>query len=238
MTTPSQETLSGDAAYAQLLSLAAHEFRSPASVVGGYLHMLRNADPPLGDSQRKMVEEAEKACARMVALIAELSEIAKLDANTAAVADASFDLFPTLADVAAATHESQDCGVSLHVRSPAAGAPTKGDLARIRGAFAAFFRAVLREQPAACRVVVDCRVVDSGATASAIVAVAPENDLERAMAASHAPFNESRGGLGLALPIARRVIERHGGRVWSPSAAPESADSRGSAIIVSLPLRD
>ena len=62
--------------YTDLLSLAVHEFRTPASVVGGYLRMLlRDADQPLTDRQRKMIEEAEKSCARLVALIAEMSDI-------------------------------------------------------------------------------------------------------------------------------------------------------------------
>ena len=54
--------------YARLLSLAVHEFRTPASVVGGYLRMLqRDGDQPLSDRQRKMIDEAEKSCARLVA---------------------------------------------------------------------------------------------------------------------------------------------------------------------------
>jgi len=37
----------------QLVSLAVHEFRTPASVVGGYLRMLqRDADPQLSERQR------------------------------------------------------------------------------------------------------------------------------------------------------------------------------------------
>src|SRR5262245_49815449 len=71
--------------YAQLISLAVHEFRTPASVVGGYLRMLeRDTDPTLSERQRKMIEEAGRSCARIVALVAELSEISKLDAGTAA----------------------------------------------------------------------------------------------------------------------------------------------------------
>ena len=55
-------------AYAQLLALAVHEFRTPVSVVGGYLRMLqRDSDSPLADRHRKMVEEAERSCARIVA---------------------------------------------------------------------------------------------------------------------------------------------------------------------------
>ena len=66
--------------YSRLLSLAVHEFRTPASVVSGYLRMLqRDNDPMLSERQRKMVDEAGKSCARIIAIFDELSEIGKLD---------------------------------------------------------------------------------------------------------------------------------------------------------------
>ena len=68
--------------YPPLLSLAVHEFRTPASVVGGYLRMLqKDQDPPMSERQRQMIEEAEKSCARLVAIVAELSDIGKLDSG-------------------------------------------------------------------------------------------------------------------------------------------------------------
>src|SRR5262249_33965089 len=68
--------------YPRLLSLAVHEFRTPASVVGGYLRMLqRDTDAQLSERQRKMIDEAERSCARLVAIVAEMSDIAKLDAG-------------------------------------------------------------------------------------------------------------------------------------------------------------
>ena len=74
--------MASEESYPKLLSLAVHELRTPASVVGGYLRMLqRDTETPLSDRQRKMVDEAEKSCARLVALIAELSEVGKIDAG-------------------------------------------------------------------------------------------------------------------------------------------------------------
>ena len=68
--------------YPPLLSLAVHEFRTPASVVGGYLRMLqKDQDPPMSERQRHMIDEAEKSCARLVAIVAELSDIGKLDSG-------------------------------------------------------------------------------------------------------------------------------------------------------------
>src|SRR5918912_1241470 len=52
--------------YPQLLSLAVHELRTPASVVGGYLRMLqRDTEPAMSERQRRMIDEAEKSCQRL-----------------------------------------------------------------------------------------------------------------------------------------------------------------------------
>jgi signal transduction histidine kinase len=222
--------------YAELLSLAVHELRTPASVVSGYLRMLvRDDAQPLSERQLKMISEADKSCQRIVELIGELNDIAKLDQGTLTVKDEPFDLFHALEDVAGSVHESEDREVHLQLRGDAAGAPVRGDLARTRTAFAAFFRAILREQPSSTVVVADRRCVQKDDGPFAVVVIAAEQAVEQASRSRPATFVEKRGGLGLALPIARRVIERQGGRVWSPS---DGAEASPNAIIVSLPVHD
>ena len=105
-------------AYSQLLSLAVHEFRTPASVVGGYLRMLqaRHGIGALSERQRKMIADAARSCGRIVELINEMSEISKLDAGTAPVRLETFDLFPVLQEVAAGISEAEDREVRLEVR--------------------------------------------------------------------------------------------------------------------------
>ena len=221
-------------ACAQLLSLAVHELRTPASVVSGYLRMLqRDSDAPLSDRQRKMVDEAEKSCTRLVALIAEMSEVSKLDAGVVQLGRESFDLFRLVQEVAEGVHEAEERGVRLDVRGETAGAGMVGDAARWRSALTAIFRAILREQGSACTVVVDRRVDRRGNVPTGVVLIAPEACVQRAYETDRGVFEEKRGGLGLALPIARRVIERQGGSVW----APELGDERGAAG-VSVPLAE
>ena len=86
--------------------------------------------------------------------------------------------------------------------------------------------------------VADRRLVKSDHTTAAIVVIARETDVQRAYDATARPFDEHRGGVGLSLPIARRVVERAGGRVWSPT--PDGDDDRGlrSAVVVSIPLAE
>ena len=226
-------TSSANETYSELLSLAAHEFRTPASVVGGYLRMLlQETESPLSERQRKMIEEADKSCGRLAAIVAELGEIAKLDDGTATVARTAFDLFPALDDIAGRVHESSDRDVQLQLSGEAAGAQMAGDLSRLQQAFTAVFRAVLREQPAGSRVVVNRSRVTMGPYTSALVIVAREDAVERARTSMPSTFSEYRGGMGLALPIARRVFERHGGRIWSTEPG-----SSGGPVVVSVRLQ-
>ncbi len=223
--------------YAQLLSLAAHEFRTPASVVGGYLRMLqRDTDPPLSERQRKMVDEAVRSCARLVELIGEISDLSKLDSGALPLRDDRFDLFALLSELATEVHEGEDREVRFRLSGPSDGALVVGDRPRMAAAFGVFIRAILREQPTAGTVVADRRMVVDKGQRSATIVVAAEADVQRAYNGTPTALNEKRGGIGLSLPIARRIVERYGGRVWSP--APANADDRGlkSALVVSIPL--
>lgn len=222
--------------YAQLLSLAAHEFRTPASVVGGYLRMLQKDSDPLTERQRKMIDEAAKSCARLVALVGELSDIGKLDNNSAPWRPEPFDLFSELEDLAENVHEGEDREVRLQLGGLSAGATITGDRQRLHAAFAAFCRAMMREQPGAITMVAERRLVTAGGSTSAVVVIAREPDVQRAYERVAQPFDEFRGGMGLSLPIARRIVERTGGRIWAPT--PDGDDDRGlrSAVVITIPL--
>ena len=77
----------------RLLSLSVHEFRTPISVVAGYLRMvLKDPAGTLDERHRRMLEEAEKSCGRLSALVAEMSDLSALEAGTAAFKKAPVDI--------------------------------------------------------------------------------------------------------------------------------------------------
>jgi signal transduction histidine kinase len=226
--------------YPLLLSLAVHEFRTPVGIVSGYLRML-HADTTLSDRQRKLVDEAAKSCGRLVALIDEMSDISKLDAGLSALARQPLDLFALVGDVAGLVQEAKDREVHLEVRGESGGARLNGDATRLRSAFDAIFRAILREKPGPSTVIADRRLTSIDGRASAVVVVADTATLPTASDRTPGAFDEKRGGLGFALPMARRIIEWHGGGIWSPVPADDSSEAaaiaRGTAII-SLPVTE
>jgi signal transduction histidine kinase len=198
--------------------------------------MVLQTGPDLGEGQRRMLEEAEKSLGYMTMLVGQISELGRLEAGTATVVNQPADLFEMLATLAEDVHEAEDRGVQLRVRGVAQGACVHGDAHRLGAAFTALLKAVLREQPVETVVVADRRKI-AGTTRAALVVIAREADLERAASAPTGAFDEWRGGLGLALPIARVVLERQGGRVWSPLAGDADPASRG-AIVVSVPFEE
>lgn len=220
---------SEDDAFSTFLSLVVHELRTPANVVGGYLRMLQHDAEGLSERQRKMVDEAERSCQRLVAMIAELSEIQKLDADIIQLVQEPFDLFPLVQRIVDEMKRREEFEVGIELRGPSEGAPIRGDAARLESALSGILRAVLRELPPPTTVIVN-RQIDARQKRSAVIAIAEKGALADAHTDNGIPFDEKRGGLGLAVPLARRIVERHGGSVFSPEGPGRSI------AIVRLPL--
>ena len=196
----------------------------------------------MSERQRRMIDEAEKSCARLVAIVAELSDVGKLDSGAVKLTKQPLDLFPLMEKVAELVHEASDRDVRLTLTGLSDGAHMTGDTTRLRAAFDAIFRAILREKPGPTIVAAERRLVTLDGRPHAVLIVADQERVQEAYDRDPGPFDDMRGGLGLALPLARRVIEGHGGRLWSPAAAASTGDqnadplARGS-VIISFPIR-
>jgi signal transduction histidine kinase len=221
--------------FPRTVSLAVHELRTPVTVVSGYIRMLlKEHGGPLTDTQKKMLHEAERSCERISALVAEMSELGKLESRELAVARHDIDFGTLLRDVASDMHEGEDRGVRLVVRIPDGPVAVTGDRARLSAAIKTLLHAALRERGEPGVIVADCSIVD-GAQRWAVLAVGDGDAVRSLIEAgmnTPLPFDEWRGGLGLALPVARRVVEALGGALWS---APGDKPRAGSAL--KLPLR-
>jgi signal transduction histidine kinase len=211
--------MSTDPGWPRLLSLAVHEFRTPITVVSGYLRMvLRERAGPISDQQRKLLEEAEKSCGRLSALVGEMSDLSSLEGGTASFNTATVDLEGMLAEAAVSLPELPDREVRIVVEGSGA-ATLPGDAARLRTALAALLTALRREVVTSDRLIVRRAVSQDSGEPKTLVAIAEPDAIDALAAADPSSlerFNEWRGGSGLSLAIARRVIERHGGTLYAP----------------------
>jgi signal transduction histidine kinase len=222
--------------FPRAVSLAVHELRTPVTVVAGYLRMLlREQGGPITDKQRKMLEEADRSCGRLGALVAELSDLGKLESGVLAFARQEIDMAALLAELASGMHEGADRGVQLELRGIDRPVVVLGDRGRLAAAVTALVHSALRERGEPGTVVAQCAAIETSDARYGVIAIADASLLPALLDAARGtppPFDEWRGGLGLALPVARRVIEGHGGALWSA----DGAQSRAASAF-RLPLR-
>ena len=214
-----------------MLSLAVHEFRTPITVVAGYIRMLlKDRAGPLSDQQRRLLEEAEKSCARLSGLVAEMSDLSNLEAGTAALNRSTVDLRAIVEEAIAALPPLADHEVSVELQ-PAAGAVfVQGDATRLRAAMTALMIALRRELVTTERLLVHVQTAKMSGAPVAVVAFGDEEQLPGILATDLSrlgSFDEWRGGSGLSLAVARRVIGRHGGSLLGPAG-----ESKAGAIAV------
>jgi signal transduction histidine kinase len=211
------------------MSLTVHELRTPVTVVSGYLRMLlKEQGGPLTERQRKMLEEADRSCGRIGALVSEMSELGKLDAGEITLAHQKIDIAALLRDVASDMHEGDSRGVRIELRGVDHPLVVSGDGARLARALGSLIHSALRERGEPGVVIIDC----AKTAASLVIRIGDEDALASpATRTSDTSFDEWRGGLGLALPIARRTVTAHGGKIWSASG-----DRPRAGAVVELPL--
>ena len=219
-----------DPRWPKVLSLAVHEFRTPMTVVSGYIRMLlKDRAGALTDQQRRLLEEAEKSCGRLSALVSEVSELSNLEGGTL-----TFNRQPTDVRAAVRTAVSQlpplpDREVAVDVELGDGAAMASGDPVRLTQAFTSVFAALRRELVTSDRLIAREVTPDEERSfelhiGDAATLAALDADRQRPL------FDEWRGGVGLSLAVARRIIEAHGGRV---SGAPGDAKA-GATIRIPL----
>ena len=218
----------------KVLSLTVHEFRTPLTVVAGYLRMLStDRVGPLSDAQRRVIQEAEKSCARLSTLLTEVSDVAHFHQGRQTFLQSPAPLAGILEGVDAAAG-APDRAAGLVRAGGEDGAMVNGDAARLRQALSAVATAVSREimEGDALHMLTDIREGADGR--EAFIAIGSEPVARRLLAApreSLTGFDATRGGSGLSLVVARQVIEHHGGRLFG---GPDEQSKAGAAI--ALPL--
>jgi signal transduction histidine kinase len=190
---------------------------------------------PLSDRQRQVLGEVELQCKRLSSLLYEMSALADLaDPTTGPRAQDEIAIPALLEEVTRGLAGGENGPVAIVEASDAHPLTVCGDRKGLTSALASLIKAVVREQGGAARVRVGAGPQQHNGRAVAAIAIGREDAVDTAHdGGPDARFNEYPGGIGLGLPIARRVIEQAGGRIWS------SAEGRHLGVVtVLLPLKE
>ena len=217
-----------DEARRRLLADVSHELRTPLTVMQGTLEGMIDGLYPVDEAHLAPVLEETRVLAR---LVEDLRTLSLSEAGCLRLHREPTSLGTLLRDVASGHQPaSAAAGVRLVVEGTD-GLPTMEiDPARIRQVVTNLIANALRFTPAGGRVTVTARRLDDGV----LVAVRDNGSGMEAEALEHAfdRFYRSPGspGSGLGLPIARNLVEAHGGRIEI-----ESAQDSGTEVRFTLP---
>ncbi len=184
------------------------------TVVSGYIRMLlKDRAGALTDQQRRLLEEAEKACGRLTALLTEMSELSNIEAGTAPFNKSDVDLRTTLRQAVAELAPLPDRDVPVTVETGDGPAAITADPVRLKNALTTVTASLRRELIGDEPLVVREHPTPSGYEVlfgdSATIAA-----LESEPAGARGVFDEWRGGVGLSLMVARRVLAAHEAEIF------------------------
>jgi signal transduction histidine kinase len=209
-----------DGKWPRLLSLSVHELRTPISVVAGYLRMvLKDPTGTLDDRYRRMLEEGEKSCGRLAAIVAEMSELSALEGGTVSFKRAPVDLRAVLTEAIAGLPKMTDRIVDVELTTGEGPAVIQGDAPRLKAAVGSILQGLRREVVNSEKLLVRERYGAFRGNPASWIAIADVENIAAVSASeveSLATFDEWRGGCGLSLVVARRIIDRHEGGIWAP----------------------
>jgi signal transduction histidine kinase len=216
---PSMVETPSDPRWPRLLSFSVHEFRTPLTVVSGYVRMLlTDRAGPLNPQQRNLLELVEKSCGRLSDLLAELSDLARLEAGTAPMNPKPSDLRVILKDAIDQLPPMPDREVAVTLRTGSGSSAVQADAKRLAQAVRAIVGALRRELVMSDELLVRETRDSAGGSPRHRILIGDEQTIEAITAnEDHLPaFDEWRGGSGMGLAIARWVLNAHGARIWSP----------------------
>jgi signal transduction histidine kinase len=218
---------------ARLLTLIAHEVRTPLTVANGYVKLLASGrSGPLTDEQAHAAAGAGRSCELLIVLAADISFLGRLERGEVAPTPAPLDL-PTLIDKLARAHVSDpNHPVAVEVVSTEP-LVMQADASHLERTFAALLHAVARTAPENSSVQIAWR---AGATAPREVQIglAVAGHLQAVLdgdASSLDGLDDSQAGLGVTLPVARRLAALAGGTIQA------TPDKKPLGVRVTLPLR-
>lgn len=227
----------GDRAKSQFLATTSHELRTQLNAIIGFAEFLNsNLCGTLTAKQRGYVGDIHRAGGHLLALVSDVHDLARVDARQLVLDDDVVDLGELIGSAITLT-SARAAEVGVVLRSAiAAGLPQiRADAQRLRQILLDLLANAVKFTPKGGTITVSAEwrgadvavvVTDTG------IGMAPER-ISLALARfgqADDRFTRRQEGTGLSLPLAKRLVELHGGTLTIDSVL-----GRGTMVTVVLP---
>lgn len=231
-----------DHAKSSFLAAMSHELRTPLTAIIGFSELLEDGTGgPLTDRQRKYVANILESGRNLLELIDQVLDISKVQVGRLGLTLTPIDMAETIRDIAMLARPlASKRDITLTLDSETGLPRITADAPKMKQLLFGLTANAIRHTPQGGQVVIGARedarrtaeddtpgvevhVTDSGA------GIRPE-DRERLLTnfgsvdAGQAPG--VRGGFGMSLVLARKLVELHGGRLWLEGTEPQGTTVR------------
>jgi signal transduction histidine kinase len=220
------------------VSLVSHELRTPMTSIKGYTDlMIKGAVGELNPQQRHFMTIVKSNVDRMADLVSDLLDVSRLEAGRVRLALEGLDLVSVVYEISEELTETlRQRELNLAFDLPPGLPRVRADRSRVIQVLLNLLSNAYRYTPAGGTITIaahageDYVQVDVADTGIGIPEKDQESIFERFYRVDH-PVVRDQAGTGLGLPIARTLIEMHGGKLWLRSEI-----NVGSTFSFTLPL--
>jgi len=220
------------------VSLVSHELRTPMTSIKGYTDlMLKGAVGALNEQQKSFMTIVKSNVDRMAELVSDLLDVSRLEAGRVRLTLERLDLAGVILEISQELTETmRQRELTLHFDLPPGLPPVCADRGRIVQVLLNLLSNAYRYTLAGGEITIAVHALDDEVqvdvtdTGIGVSEQDRESIFERFYRADH-PVVREQAGTGLGLPIARSLIEMHGGRLWL-----RSEEQVGSTFSFTLPV--
>ena len=221
-------------------SMVTHDLRSPTTTIALALDTLLNDEAgPLNDEQQELLTMGRSAINKMLNLINEYLDFAKIEAGYLRLNVGPTELRELLeASTRLVKLQAKARQQTFVLELPPGLIPIEADAERLTQVFDNLISNAIKYTPEGGRVTVGLSIADE--TATIRVSDTGPGVASEMLPALFTKYQRLPGatrrvqGTGLGLIIAKEIVEAHGGKIWAES---EGVSGKGTTFTVTIPLR-
>jgi len=219
----------------EFLTMVSHEFRTPLTSIITFTELLLDdAAGKVNQEQQEYLTDVLESSQRLLHMINDLLDISRLDAGKVRLFREALDIYDLARDAERTVRPLVERnGLTLALEMGRHLPLVEADGLRVTQVLLNLLGNAIKFTPARGRIAIGARVDGyflEVAVSDNGIGIAPE-DRERIFEKFSQAGRERPEGTGLGLPLAKSLVELHGGRMWL-----ESEPGQGSTFRFTLPL--